>query len=223
MDQRLEETLLPSQPDREQQLLLLETEIRSCTACRLCETRTHAVPGEGHQHPRIVFVGEGPGAEEDRLGRPFVGRSGRFLDGMIESIGLHRGDLFITNVVKCRPPENRDPRPDEIAACRGFLERQIELLAPQVVGTLGRFSMARWFPGERITPGFTAKTAQGAQVAMAIPSSRFALRNPSGGKPLRQICKSRVCWPKMISTSGGIARRSYDVKFFLFKKEQLNE
>ncbi|MCL4836190.1 MAG: uracil-DNA glycosylase [Caldilineaceae bacterium] len=179
MDQRLEETLLPSQPDREQQLLLLETEIRSCTACRLCETRTHAVPGEGHQHPRIVFVGEGPGAEEDRLGRPFVGRSGRFLDGMIESIGLHRGDLFITNVVKCRPPENRDPRPDEIAACRGFLERQIELLAPQVVGTLGRFSMARWFPGERITRihGQVREIGPG-QVAMAMYHPAAALRNP---------------------------------------------
>ncbi len=137
------------------------------------------MPGEGHQHPRIVFVGEGPGAEEDRLGRPFVGRSGRFLDGMIESIGLHRGDLFITNVVKCRPPENRDPRPDEIAACRGFLERQIELLAPQVVGTLGRFSMARWFPGERITRihGQVREIGPG-QVAMAMYHPAAALRNP---------------------------------------------
>ncbi|MFZ1756682.1 MAG: uracil-DNA glycosylase [Caldilineaceae bacterium] len=168
-----------SNEDRIQAILRLESDIRSCTRCRLCETRTHTVPGEGDFSPQIVFVGEGPGAEEDRLGRPFVGRSGRFLDGMIESVGLRREDVFITSVVKCRPPDNRDPRPDELAACWPYLDRQIELLAPSVVVTLGRFSMQRWFPGERITRihGQTKQISPG-RMALAMFHPAAALRNP---------------------------------------------
>jgi len=157
----------------------LEAQVRLCTNCRLCEGRTHAVPGEGSHSPQIVFVGEGPGAEEDRLGRPFVGRSGRFLDGMIGSVGLRREDVFITNVVKCRPPDNRDPRPDEIAACRDYLDRQIELLAARVVVTLGRFSMQHWFPEERITRIHgQVRTIAPGRVALALYHPAAALRNP---------------------------------------------
>lgn len=165
--------------EQTQALLRLASEVRSCTLCRLCDSRTHAVPGEGNPHPRILFVGEAPGAEEDRLGRPFVGRSGRFLDGMIKSIGLRREDVFITNVLRCRPPENRDPRPDEVAACEDYLERQIELLAPSIVVTLGRFSMQRWFPGERITQIHGQVKAIGpGRVAMPLFHPAAALRNP---------------------------------------------
>ena len=179
MDQRSDTGILLSEDEQRQAILLLETDIRSCTLCRLCEGRTHAVPGEGNPNPLVLFVGEGPGAEEDRLGRPFVGRSGRFLDGMIESIGLRRQDVFITNVVKCRPPKNRDPRPDEVAACRGYLDRQIELLAPRVLVTLGRFSMQRWFPGERITQIHGQAKAIGPQrVVLALFHPAAALRNP---------------------------------------------
>jgi len=179
MDQTPESGALSNEDGRVQTILRLEKDVRSCTRCRLCDGRIHAVPGEGSYSPQIVFVGEGPGAAEDRQGRPFVGRSGRFLDGMIEGIGLRREDVFITNVVKCRPPDNRDPRPDEIAACSDYLERQIELLAPRVVVTLGRYSMQRWFPGERITRihGQVKEIAPG-RVALAMYHPAAALRNP---------------------------------------------
>jgi DNA polymerase len=113
----------------------------SCTACRLCEQRTQVVFGMGDPRADLMFVGEGPGAEEDARGLPFVGRSGKLLDRlMAEEMGLTRESAYIANVVKCRPPENRDPRPDEIAACRPFLEQQIELIDPKVLVTLGNFA-----------------------------------------------------------------------------------
>src|SRR3954447_1357381 len=129
----------------------IAAEVRACTRCRLHETRTHAVPGEGDADTEVLFVGEGPGQNEDREGRPFVGRAGRLLVDQLASIGWRREDVFITNVVKCRPPGNRDPEPDEIAACAPFLRRQLEVLDPAVVATLGRFSMATFMPGVRIT------------------------------------------------------------------------
>ncbi len=125
-------------------------EIRDCTGCRLHEGRTRAVPGEGDPDTEVVFVGEGPGFNEDREGRPFVGRAGGLLVRLLGSIGWRREDVFITNVVKCRPPENRDPQPDEIAACAPYLRRQLEILDPAVVVTLGRYSMATFMPGARI-------------------------------------------------------------------------
>ena len=125
--------------------------INTCTLCRLSEGRTNAVPGEGSRSADIVFVGEGPGFYEDRDGRPFVGPSGHFLDELLASIGLKREDVYITNMVKCRPPENRDPLPGEIQACRPYLDRQLEMIAPKVVVALGRHSFARFFPGEPIS------------------------------------------------------------------------
>jgi DNA polymerase len=98
-----------------------------------------------------MLIGEGPGWHEDQQGRPFVGNSGKFLNELLGAAGLNREDVFITNVVKCRPPGNRDPLPDEIEACSGYLDRQIDAIDPDVIVTLGRFSMSRWFPGERIS------------------------------------------------------------------------
>ncbi len=113
----------------------------SCTACELCETRTQVVFGTGDPDADLMFVGEGPGAEEDRLGEPFVGRSGKLLDRlMAEEMGVGRESVYIANVVKCRPPANRDPKPEEISACRPFLESQIDLIDPKVLVTLGNFS-----------------------------------------------------------------------------------
>ena len=126
-------------------------EVKICVKCRLSETRTQAVPGEGPADAAIFFIGEGPGRNEDLQGRPFVGASGRYLESLLKGIGLDRSQVYITNVVKCRPPENRDPLPPELTACRDFLDRQIALVQPSVVVTLGRFSMARYFPGESIT------------------------------------------------------------------------
>lgn len=126
-------------------------QVRGCTACELCRSRTHAVPGEGNPDARIMLIGEGPGYHEDQQGRPFIGNSGKFLGELLAKAGLRREDVFITNVVKCRPPGNRDPMPDEIAACSAYLDAQLELIDPDVVVTLGRFSMQRWFKNERIS------------------------------------------------------------------------
>lgn len=126
-------------------------QVRSCTRCELYRSRTQGVPGSGNPNAEIMFIGEAPGWHEDRQGLPFVGAAGQFLNEMLETIGLKRSDVFITNVVKSRPPGNRDPLPDEIAACSVYLDEQLEIIKPKVVVTLGRFSMARWFPGERIS------------------------------------------------------------------------
>lgn len=126
-------------------------EVRACTKCRLASTRTHAVPGEGNTLSDVLLVGEGPGAREDATGRPFVGPAGQLLDELLGSIGWARGDVFITNVVKCRPPGNRDPEPEEKSACAAYLDRQEAVLDVAVVVTLGRHSLQRYLPGARIS------------------------------------------------------------------------
>jgi uracil-DNA glycosylase family 4 len=129
----------------------LAAAIRACTLCPLHSGRTQAVPGEGPPNPEIMFIGEGPGFHEDRQGRPFVGSAGKLLEELLAGIGLTREQVYIANVVKCRPPGNRDPLPEELVACKPYLDRQIELLKPRVIVTLGRFSMYRYFPGQSIS------------------------------------------------------------------------
>jgi uracil-DNA glycosylase family 4 len=122
-------------------LQVVATEAASCVRCQLAENRTQVVFGVGDPGADLLFVGEGPGAEEDRLGEPFVGRSGKLLDQLVlEEMGLTRDRFYIANVVKCRPPDNRDPRPEEIEACSPWLEQQLALIQPRVVVTLGRFA-----------------------------------------------------------------------------------
>src|SRR5579883_1980757 len=125
--------------------------IKRCPDCDLSQTRTQAVPGEGPDRVEIMFIGEGPGYYEDKSGRPFVGNAGKFLDELLGHAGLKRADVFITNVVKCRPPQNRDPLKDEIDACDKWLKQQIEIIDPPVIVTLGRYSMAKFFAGESIS------------------------------------------------------------------------
>jgi uracil-DNA glycosylase family 4 len=137
--------------ERRAALEAIASEVRACTRCRLASGRTNAVPGEGNPDTEVVFVGEGPGYNEDRLGRPFVGRAGGVLMELLGSVEWRREDVFITNVVKCRPPSNRDPEPDEIAACAPYLHRQLEAIDPALVVTLGRFSLGTFMPGTRIS------------------------------------------------------------------------
>src|SRR5216683_2832291 len=119
-------------------------EVRACRMCKLCQTRTVGVPGEGSPQAEIMFIGEGPGFHEDQQGRPFVGAAGQLLTEMLRLIGLQREEVFITNVVRCRPPGNRDPLPDELEACDTYTQRQIAVLQPKLIVTLGRYSMARF-------------------------------------------------------------------------------
>jgi uracil-DNA glycosylase family 4 len=124
----------------------LSLQIQNCQRCVLHKSRTRAVPGEGAEDTTILFVGEAPGWHEDQQGKPFVGPAGQFLEELLASIGLKRQQVFIANVLKCRPPGNRDPLPGEIQSCWPWLERQIELLHPKMIVSLGRYSMARFFP-----------------------------------------------------------------------------
>ncbi len=118
----------------------IEEEIRNCKKCELWKSKTNYVPGEGREDARIVFIGEAPGREEDKQGRPFVGNAGKLLNELLESIGLKREDVFIGNVLKCRPPNNRDPKPEEIEACSPYLIRQLNVIKPDVIVCLGRHS-----------------------------------------------------------------------------------
>ncbi|MDQ6670460.1 MAG: uracil-DNA glycosylase [Chloroflexota bacterium] len=126
-------------------LAVIGAQVRACRLCKLSQTRTLGVPGEGDPNAEIMLLGEGPGFHEDQQGRPFVGAAGQLLTEMLRLIGLRRQDVFITNVVRCRPPGNRDPLPDELSACDAYTQRQIAVLDPRLIVTLGRFSMARFF------------------------------------------------------------------------------
>ncbi len=126
--------------ERRERLVEVYREASVCTKCALAETRTKVVFGNGDSDADLMFVGEGPGAEEDRQGKPFVGRAGGLLTQLLGEIGFTRDDVFVTNVVRCRPPGNRDPQPDEIEACRPYLERSVELIEPRVIATLGNFA-----------------------------------------------------------------------------------
>ncbi len=137
------------QPD--EVLKKVAVEVSVCQRCQLSYSRKKAVPGEGPANAEVMFIGEGPGFYENEQGRPFVGAAGKFLDELLQRAGLRRETVFITNVVKCRPPGNRDPLPEELAACNEYLERQIQAINPLVIVTLGRYSMARFLPNVRIS------------------------------------------------------------------------
>ena len=172
--------------DRETRLLEIAEEIRNCTLCELCRGRATPVPGAGNMNAEVMFIGEAPGMNEDKQGLPFVGNAGQFLNEMLESIGWARDDVFVTNVVKCRPPGNRDPLPDEIMACGSHLEAQIAALDPVMIVTLGRFSMAKWFAKERISRIHGEPREVGKRVIVPMYHPAAALHQPS----LRETIKA---------------------------------
>lgn len=160
-------------------LAQIASEVSVCTRCMLHHSRKLAVPGEGPADAAIMFIGEGPGFHENEQGRPFVGAAGKYLDELLAKINLQRRDVFICNVVKCRPPSNRDPLPDELAACSDYLERQIQTINPKVIVTLGRYSMARFLPNAKISDvhGQSFKIKSRLVVPMFHPAA--ALHQPS--------------------------------------------
>jgi DNA polymerase len=165
--------------EKRRALALIAKQVAACTDCGLCRGRTNAVPGEGNADADIMFIGEGPGFYEDQQARPFVGASGKFLDELLRSINLDRKSVFIGNVVKCRPPNNRDPQPDEIAACKKYLDAQVEAIAPKVIVTLGRHSMQRYFPGESISRVHGQPRRKGDQVVVPMYHPAAALHQGS--------------------------------------------
>jgi uracil-DNA glycosylase family 4 len=156
----------------------IAAQVRTCTRCRLCEGRTLAVPGEGPIGAKVAFIGEGPGAEEDAQGRPFVGRSGQLLREAIRAVGMTEEEVFIANVVKCRPPGNRDPLPEEITACRSYLLAQLALVQPRVIVTLGRHSMDLLIrPGLSITKERGKHMRRHGQLILPTYHPSYVLRN----------------------------------------------
>lgn len=160
-------------------LAAIAEEIRACRACPLWRSAKQAVPGEGSAESGVLLLGEAPGFHEDQQGRPFVGAAGQLLDELLAGIGLDRGTVFITNVVRHRPPENRDPLPAEIAACDVWLRRHLAALAPRVVVTLGRHAMGKWLPGESISRIHGKPRAVDGVTVFPMLHPAAALRSPS--------------------------------------------
>jgi uracil-DNA glycosylase family 4 len=163
----------------EKTLARIAREVAVCTKCALHESRKKAVAGEGPADAEIMFIGEGPGFHENEQGRPFVGAAGKFLDQLLEQAGVTREDVFIANVVKCRPPGNRDPQPGELDACGEYLEAQIQAINPSIIVTLGRFSMGRFIPGVKISEvhGQMHKVGERFVIPMFHPAA--ALHQPA--------------------------------------------
>jgi uracil-DNA glycosylase family 4 len=163
----------------EEELKQVAAEVNVCTKCALHYSRKNGVPGEGPINAQVMFIGEGPGFHENEQGRPFVGAAGRFLDELLAGIQMKRDDVFIGNVVKCRPPSNRDPQTEEISACSSYLERQIQAINPKVIVTLGRYSMGYFLPNAKISSihGQAMKVRGRLIVAMYHPAAALHQRS----------------------------------------------
>lgn len=172
--------------DRREALEAVHAKVRVCTQCPLHRGRTNAVPGAGPIDADIMFIGEAPGFHEDQQGIPFVGRAGQFLNELLEQADIDRENVFITNVIKCRPPGNRDPKPDEVETCKPYLDQQIELLQPQVIVTLGRHSMARAFSNEKISQVHGQPRRVNGQIYFPMYHPAAALHQPSLTNTVRE-------------------------------------
>ncbi len=185
----------------EEDLRQVASEVNACVQCKLHLSRKRAVPGEGPAGAEIMFIGEGPGFHENEQGRPFVGAAGRFLEELLAGIGLTREQVFICNVVKCRPPGNRDPLPEEIDACAGYLERQIRAIHPKVIVTLGRFSMARFFPSARISAVHGQARSVDGRLVVPMFHPAAALHQPS---LRRSVEEDFARLPELIARAGKV-------------------
>ena len=168
------------------ELTQLYDQVRVCQKCDLSKGRTNAVPGEGPENAEIMMIGEAPGFYEDREGRPFVGPSGKFLDELLAGINLKRDQIYICNVIKCRPPQNRDPQPEEMTACKPYLDQQIALIQPKVIITISRFAMARWFVDKKIGEIHGKPKKIGNLVVLPMYHPAAALHQPSLKKVLQE-------------------------------------
>lgn len=167
-------------------LTQVEKNIRACRKCRLCETALNAVPGEGNPTADLVFIGEAPGKNENLTGRPFVGRAGKLLDAQLEALGMKRMDVWLGNIIKHQPPENRDPKPDELLACEGYLALQLKAISPKLIVTLGRYSMNYFKPDGKISKdrGVVIKTPNYNVYPIYHPAA--ALRSPTMMKGFKE-------------------------------------
>ncbi len=171
---------------KEERMQKIEEDIKRCRKCRLCELAHNAVPGEGNINTEIVFVGEAPGEKEDLQGRPFIGRAGKLLDQMLSNLNIERKDIWIGNIIKHRPPENRDPLPDEIATCSPYLTSQLDIINPKLVVTLGRFAMNYFYPQGKISLDHGRLISLDKYKLFPMYHPAAALRNPTMAKSFKE-------------------------------------
>ena len=204
----------------EDTLAQIAKEVSVCTNCTLHESRKKSVPGEGPANAEIMFIGEGPGFHENEQGRPFVGAAGKFLDQLLAQAGVTRSEVFIGNVVKCRPPENRDPLPDELSACDVYLERQIEAINPSIIVTLGRFSMGKYLQGAKISQihGQMRKVGERYVISMFHPAAAL---HQAALKPA--ILADFAKLPELLEEARAALGRSAPVKKVAELKEDLQQ
>ena len=186
-------------------LAQIDAEVSNCQACALYHSRKNAVPGEGPAKSEIMFIGEGPGFYENEQGRPFVGAAGKFLDELLAQAGLKRPEVWIGNVVKCRPPGNRDPLPEELTACDRYLERQIAAINPKIIITLGRYSMGKFMPGAKISAVHGQMRRVGDRFVIAMFHPAAALHQASL-KPA--IMKDFAQLPKLLEQARSALAKS---------------
>jgi DNA polymerase len=190
-------------------LAQIEAEVQTCTKCDLHYSRKHGVAGDGPADADIMFIGEGPGFHENEQGKPFVGPAGQFLDELLEHIGMDRKDVFIGNVVKCRPPGNRDPKPEELAACDPYLERQIQAINPKVIVTLGRYSMGKFIPNAKISEIHGQAMRVKGRLIMPMYHPAAALHQPS----LRPIVEADFeLLPDLIASAEDVPEYEPDIQ-----------
>jgi uracil-DNA glycosylase family 4 len=179
----------------------LNQQIALCRKCDIARLRTKVVPGEGAEDAAIMFIGEAPGWHEDQQGRPFVGQAGQYLDRLLASISLDRRQVYIANVIKCRPPDNRDPLPAEIQNCCQWLDKQIEIIKPKMIVTLGRYSMARYFPGKTISKIHGTAQKRDGVIYFAMYHPAAALHQQS----LKQAIEADMLKiPEVLSKAGSV-------------------
>lgn len=175
--------------ERQTAMEKVASEVRVCPKCPLSKSRTKAVPGDGPANAEIMFVGEAPGFHEDQQGLPFVGASGKYLEQLLDLIGLTRKDVFITNIVRCRPPQNRDPERLEIETCEPYLDQQIALIQPRIIATLGRYSMAKFFPDGKISKIHGVPKKEEGRLYYPLFHPAAVLRNPALREPMEEDFK----------------------------------
>jgi uracil-DNA glycosylase family 4 len=175
--------------------------IAACQKCALAKGRSNTVPGEGPEQAEIMFIGEAPGFHENRLGRPFVGAAGKFLEELLASIGMKRTEVYICNVIKCRPPENREPLPNEIEACRLYLDQQIALVKPRMIVTLGRYSMAKFLPKASISRTHGVPTRVGEYIVLPMFHPAAALHQPKYRSDIEQDFRQI---PRILAEASGV-------------------
>jgi DNA polymerase len=201
----------------EETLAQIAKEVSRCQKCALYHSRKKSVPGEGPANTEIMFIGEGPGFHENEQGRPFVGAAGQFLDELLAQAGLKRPEVWIGNVVKCRPPGNRDPQPEELAACNEYLERQMAAINPKIIITLGRYSMGKFMPGVKISAVHGQMRQVGNRFVIAMFHPAAALHQPSM-KPA--ILKDFAQLPKLLEQARAVLKRSVPTTVVEEQKEE---